>query len=72
VELTIGLLFLAFTGARPSAIFKSGCKGITRTNTTLLYKDVKLRLLQPLGEASLLVLEVTIILDKGKRKRNTP
>ena len=72
VELAAGLLFLAFTGARPGAIFKSGCKGIAGTNAALLYKDVKLRLLQPPDEASLLVLEVTITLDKGKRKRNAP
>ncbi|KAL8776435.1 MAG: hypothetical protein Q9194_003154 [Teloschistes cf. exilis] len=72
VELALGLLFLAFTGAGPGAIFASGCKGIVGTNAALLYKDVKLRLLQPPDEASLLVLEVTIILDKGKRKRNAP
>ncbi|KAI4191879.1 MAG: hypothetical protein LQ350_008723, partial [Teloschistes chrysophthalmus] len=72
VELALGLLFLAFTGARPGAIFESGCKGIVGTNAALLYKDVKLRLLQPPDEVSLLVLEVTIMLDKGKRKRNAP
>lgn len=72
VQLAAGLLFLAFTGARPGAIFESGCKGIAGTNAALLYQDVKLRLLQPPGEASLLVLEVTIMLDKGKRKRNAP
>ncbi|KAL8640700.1 MAG: hypothetical protein Q9228_002414, partial [Teloschistes exilis] len=72
VELAAGLLFLAFTGARPGAIFESGCKGIAGTNAALLYKDVKLRLLQPPDEASLLVLEVTITLDKGKRKRGAP
>ncbi|KAL9576434.1 MAG: hypothetical protein Q9203_007748, partial [Teloschistes exilis] len=72
VELALGLLFLAFTGARPGAIFESGCKGIVGPNAALLYKDVKLRLLQPPDEVSLLVLEVTIMLDKGKRKRNAP
>ena len=41
-------------------------------NAALLYKDVKLRLLQPPNEALLLLLEVTIILDKGKRKWNAP
>lgn len=70
VKLAAGLLFLAFIEARPGAIFESGCKGIAETNAALLYKDVKLRLLQPSREASLLVLEVTIMLDKGKRKRN--
>ena len=68
----MGLLFLAFTGARPGAIFESGCKGISGTNAALLYRDVKLGLLQPLEEAPLLVLEVIILLDKGKRKRNAP
>ena len=72
VELAVGLLFLAFTGARPGAIFESGCKGVAGTNAALLYKDVKLRLLQPPHEASLLILEVTIMLDKGKCKRNAP
>ena len=67
VQFTAGLLFLA-TGARPSAIFESGCKGIAGTKAALLYQDVKLRLLQSLKEALLLVLEVTIMLDKGKRK----
>ena len=70
VELAAGLLFLTFIRAWPNAIFKSGCKGIAGTNATLLYKDVKLRLLQPLNEASLLVLKITIILDKGKHKQN--
>lgn len=45
VELAAWLLFLAFTGARPGAIFESACKGIAGTNAALLYKDVKLRLL---------------------------
>ena len=62
VQLTAGLLSLAFTGVRPGAIFEIGCKGIAGTNTALLYKDVKLRLLQPPEGASLLVLEVTIML----------
>ena len=72
MELAAGLLFLAFTGARPSTIFESGCKGIAGTSAALPCKDVKLRLLQPPDEASLPVLEVTIMLDKGKRKRNAP
>ena len=72
VEFAARLVFLAFTGARPGAIFESGCKGIAGTNAALLYKELKLRLLQPPNEASLLVLEVTIVLDKGKGKRNGP
>ena len=66
----MGLLFLAFTGARPGPIFKNGYKRIPGTNAALLYRNVKLRLLQPPKQAPLLVLEVTILLDKGKRKRN--
>ena len=69
MELATGLLFLIFTRALPSAIVESGCKGIAGTNVALLFKNVKLRLLQPLDEVLLLVLEVTIILDKGKRGR---
>lgn len=72
VQLTAGLLFLAFIGVRPDAIFESGCKGIAGTNAALLYRDVKLRLLQPPKEASLLILKVIIMLNKDKRKRNAP
>lgn len=72
VQLAMGILFLAFTGCRPGALFESGCKGIAGTNETMLYRDVKLRLLRPQNEPPLLVLEVTVLLDKGKRKRNAP
>ncbi|MCJ1473138.1 hypothetical protein MMC13_001789 [Lambiella insularis] len=72
IQLAAGSLFLAYTGARPGAIFESGCKGIAGTNAALLYGHVKLRLLRPPEKAPLLVLEVTILLDKGKRKRNQP
>ena len=68
MQLAAVLLFLAYTGSRPGAIVESGCAGIRGTNAALLYRDVKLRLLQPPGEESLLILEVTIRLDKGKRK----
>lgn len=72
MELAAKLLFFIFIGARPNTIFESDCKEITGTNAALLYKDVKLKLLQPPDEASLLVLEVIIMLDKSKRKRNAP
>ena len=72
VQLATVLLFLAYTGARPGAIVESGCGGIRGTNEALLYGDVKLRLLQPHNHVPLLVLEVTIRLDKGKRKRPLP
>lgn len=58
--LTTGLLFLASTGPQSGIIFKSGYKGIAAANALLLYKDVKLRLLQPPNEASLIVLKMTI------------
>ena len=64
------LLFLAFTGARPGAAVES--VAYRGTNQALLYRDLKLKLLQPPGGSSLLVLEVTIRLDKGKRKRPAP
>ena len=72
VQLATVLLFLAYTGARPGAVVESSSAGIAGTNAALLYKDVKLRLLRPPHEAPLLILEVTIRLDKGKRKRNAP
>ena len=72
VSLAAGLLFIAYTGARPGAVFESGSDGIRGTNAALLYRDVKLRLLQPPTGTSLLVLEVTIVLDKGKRNRGAP
>ena len=72
VQLATILLFLAYTGARPGAIVESTSGGIKGSNESLLYKDLKLKLLQPLGSAPLLVLEITIRLDKGKRKRASP
>ena len=48
---------------------ESNTGGIRGTNEALLYKNLKLKLLQAPGYAPLLVLEVTIRLDKGKRKR---
>ena len=72
VNLAAGLLFIAYIGARPGAIFESDCRGIRGTNAALLYRHVRLKLLQPPEGASLLVLEVTIVLDKGKRHRGMP
>lgn len=72
VQLATVLLFLAYTGARPGAIVESGCGGIKGSNEALLYRDLRLKLLQPPGGVSLLVLEITIRLDKGKRKRPSP
>ena len=64
------LLFLAYTGARPGAIVES--TSYRKTGQALLYRDLKLKLLQPGNGSSLLVLEITIRLDKGKRKRPSP
>ena len=72
IQLATVLLFLAYTGARPGAIVESNTEGIRNSNEALLYRDVKLRLLQPPNHVPLLVLEVTIRLDKGKRKRPAP
>ena len=72
VQVAAVLLFLAFAGARPGAIVESGTRGIRGSNEALLYRDVKLRLLQPLRGVPLLFLEVTIRLDKGKCKRPAP
>ena len=65
-------LLLAYLGARPGAIVESSSLGIRGSSEALLYKDTKLKLLRPANNASLLVLEVTIRLDKGKRKRPMP
>lgn len=52
------------------AIFESDCIRIAGTNTALLYKNVKPRLLQSSDEASLFILKVIIMQNKGKRKQN--
>lgn len=70
VQLPTVLLFLAYTGVRPGAIIESSC--YRNTGQALLYRDVKLKLLQPPMGPSLLILEVTIRLDKGKRDRPEP
>jgi len=72
VQLAAVLLFLAYTGARPGAIVESSSQGIRGTNAALCYKDMTLKLLQPEDGPSLLVLEVTVLLDKGKRNRGEP
>ena len=69
VQLPTILLFLAYTGARPGVIVESAADGIRDSDEALLYRDLKLKLLQTTdGTLSLLLLEVTIRLDKGKRK----
>ena len=45
--------------------WRAAARELPGVNAALLYKDVK-------AVVSLLVLEVTIGLDKGKRKRNAP
>jgi len=72
VALPAVYLSLSYTGCRIGAIVESDCKGIAGTNEALCYKDLKLKLLNPPGGVALLVLEMTIRWDKGKRKRNCP
>ena len=72
VQLVTVLLFLAYTGARPGSILESGTTGIRGSGQAMLYRDLKLKLLQPSDGSSLLVLEVTIRLEKGKRTRPSP
>ena len=72
VQLAAILLFLAYTGARPGAIVESGTAGIRGSGEAMLYRDLKLKLLQPSDGCPLLLLELTIRLDKGKRKRPSP
>lgn len=68
VQLAAVLLLLAYTGSRPGAIVESSSRGIAGTNAALCYGDLVLKLLQPKSGPLLLVLEVRILLDKGKRK----
>jgi hypothetical protein len=72
VQLAAVLLFLAYTGARPGAVVESSSQGIRGTNAALCYGHMTLKLLQPEDGPSLLVLEVTVLLDKGKRNRGEP
>ena len=61
VQLTAGLLFLAFISARPGVVFESSCKVIAGSNAVLLYRDIGLRLLQPPEKISRLILKATNI-----------
>ncbi len=72
IQLAAVLLLLAYTGSRPGAIVESSSPGIAGTNAALCYGDLVLKLLQPKQGPSLLVLEVRIRLDKGKRMRGEP
>ena len=69
VQLAAILLFLAYTGARLGAIVESNASGIRGSGEAMLYGDLKLVLLKPPTGLPLLLLEVRIRLDKGKRKR---
>ena len=64
VQLVAVLLFLAYTGTKPGTIVESNCKSIRGSNEAMLYRDLKLKLLQPPSSISLLVLKLTIRLDK--------
>ena len=68
VQFAAMFLLLIYMEVRLGAIVESSSKEITGTNETLCYKDLTLKLLQPLKGALLLVLEVMILLNKGKRK----
>ena len=72
MQLTTVLLFLAYTETRPDTVIESSFVGIARINAALLYKNIKLRLLRPSQKTPLLILEIIILLDKGKRKQNAP
>jgi hypothetical protein len=72
IQLAAMLLLLTYTGSRPGAVVESSSQGIVGTNAALCYGDLVLKLLQPREGPSLLVLEVRIRLDKGKRKRGEP
>ena len=72
VQLATLVLFLAYLGCRPGAIVESGCTGIRGTNEALLYKHVKLGMLQAPGHKPFLILEVTQWLMKNNRHRRIP
>ena len=63
---------IAFVVARTGTVVESGTAGIRGSNQAPTYRDYKLKLLNPPDDESLLVLEVTLMYDKGKRKRSEP
>lgn len=72
VQLATILLLIAYTTSRPGALVVSGHEGIRTSATahtqTLTYRNVALYLLRtPVGQADLLVLELTLMWMKGKR-----
>ncbi|KAI4132430.1 MAG: hypothetical protein LQ347_002588 [Umbilicaria vellea] len=77
VQLATILLLIAYTTSRPGALVVSGHEGIRTSATahtqTLTYRNVALYLLRtPVGQADLLVLELTLMWMKGKRHRSEP
>ena len=72
VQLVTLLIFFGLHWSPSGSILESSTTGIRGSGQAMLYRDLKLKLLQPSEESSLLVLEVTIRLEKGKRTRPSP
>ena len=70
IQVAAAFLTIAYTTARPGSVLESGCAGIRGTNQALLYEDCTLKLLRPRdGSEPVLILELDMWLDKGKRHR---
>lgn len=72
VQVSFATQQIIFMIARTGAVVESGTAGIRGLNQALIYRDYKLKLLNPPDDESLLVLEVILMYDKGKRKRFEP
>jgi len=74
VQFSLFLLLCAYTSSRPGALVESSADGIRGSGDALRYRDVKLTLIRnPVaGEKDVLVLEITLLLMKGKRHMKEP
>jgi len=74
VQFSLFLLLCAYTSSRPGALVESSADGIRGSGDALRYRDVKLTLIRnPVaGGKDVLILEVTLLLMKGKRHMKEP
>ena len=71
MQLATVMLWLAFTGAQPEAVIESSSDGLRRSNESIRYRDIIVRMIR--GEnafQTLLVIEVILQFDKNTRRRN--
>ena len=74
VQLATVLLIITFVSTRPETIIKSGCDSIRGTNKAFLYKDIKIKVLQPDNHIieSFLIVKITLLFIKRRRHREVP